>query len=60
MRLMQNSMWREVLAEEVLKPPYLVMIMNVGIYSVLSRCGSPAGFGQGCYMELPPTIASHS
>lgn len=32
MRLMQDSTWREVLAEEAPKPPYLVIIMNVGVH----------------------------
>lgn len=41
MRLMQNSVWIKVSAEEApKKAPYLVIIMNVCVYPVLSHWGA--------------------
>ena len=54
MRLTQDSTWREVLAEEAPKPPYLVIIMNVGVHPALSRRGSQVGCSKGDRVEAPP------
>ena len=45
MRLIQNSTWRGVLAEEAPKPPYLVIIMNVGPHPVC-HCERPGRLWQ--------------